>query len=86
MVALWTEVCLVFPALGAMKAGYEVYPVSDAVGGTSLAAHQAGLERIVQAGGKPTSWVQVICELQRDWNRTDTVPGFAEILFAVEGN
>ncbi len=86
MVALWTEVCLVFPALDAIKAGYEVYPVIDAVGGTSLAAHQAGLERIVQAGGKPTSWVQVICELQRDWNRTETVPGFAEILFAVEGN
>jgi nicotinamidase-related amidase len=86
MVALWTEVCLVFPALDAMKAGYEVYPVIDAVGGTSLAAHQAGLERIAQAGGKPTSWVQVICELQRDWNRTETVPGFAEILFAVEGN
>lgn len=86
MVALWTEVCLVFPALDAIKAGYEVYPVIDAVGGTSLAAHQAGLERIFQAGGKPTSWVQVICELQRDWNRTDTVPGFAEILFAVEGD
>ena len=75
-----------FPALDAIKAGYEVYPVVDAVGGTSLTAHQAGLERLVQAGGKPTSWVQVICELQRDWNRVGTVPGFSEILFAVEGN
>jgi hypothetical protein len=40
MVALWTEVCLVFPALDAMKAGFEVYPVIDAVGGTSMEAHQ----------------------------------------------
>jgi nicotinamidase-related amidase len=86
MVALWTEVCLVFPALDALQAGFEVYPVIDAVGGTSPAAHAAGLERIIQAGAKPTSWVQVICELQRDWNRPDTVPGFSEILFAVEGN
>jgi nicotinamidase-related amidase len=86
MVALWTEVCLVFPALDALQAGFEVYPVIDAVGGTSPAAHAAGLERIIQAGAKPTSWVQVICELQRDWNRQDTVPGFSEILFAVEGN
>lgn len=85
MAALWTEVCLVHPALDAMAEGFEVYPVIDAVGGTSLQAHQAGLLRLVQAGAKPTSWVQLICELQRDWNRAETVPGFSEILFTVEG-
>jgi nicotinamidase-related amidase len=86
MAALWTEVCLVHPALDALKEGFEVYPVVDAVAGTSLEAHKAGLERITQAGAKPTSWVQLICELQRDWNRQKTVPGFAEILFAIEGH
>ncbi|MGA9343317.1 MAG: hydrolase [Rhodanobacteraceae bacterium] len=86
MVALWTEVCLTFPALSALRDGYEVFPVVDAVGGTSKEAHRAGLQRIVQAGGQPTSWVQLICELQRDWSRKETVPKFAEILFAVEGN
>ncbi|MBI1196539.1 MAG: isochorismatase family protein [Phenylobacterium sp.] len=86
MTALWTEVCLVHPALDAMAEGFEVYPVVDAVGGTSLLAHQAGLLRLVQAGAKPTSWVQLICELQRDWNRAETVPGFSEILFSVEGH
>ena len=50
MAALWTEVCLVHPALDAMKEGFEVYPVVDAVGGTSLEAHEAGLQRIIQAG------------------------------------
>lgn len=84
--ALWTEVCLVFPALDAMKEGYEVYPVVDAVAGTSVEAHRAGLDRIVQAGAKPIGWVSLICELQRDWNREKTVPGFAQILFAVEGH
>lgn len=85
MVALWTEVCLCFPALSALRDGYEVFPVVDAVGGTSRVAHQAALDRITQAGGQPVSWVQLICELQRDWGRQATVPAFAEILFAVEG-
>jgi len=86
MAALWTEVCLVFPGIDAIHSGYEVYPVVDAVGGTSLEAHEAGLQRLIQAGGKPTTWVQLICELQRDWNRKAKVPDFVEILFAVEGH
>jgi nicotinamidase-related amidase len=85
MTALWTEVCLVHPALDALREGFDVYPVVDAVGGTSEPAHQAGLLRLVQAGAQPTSWVQLICELQRDWNRAETVPGFSDILFTIEG-
>lgn len=86
MAALWTEVCLVHPALDALADGFEVYPVVDACGGTSLEAHNAGLDRLQQAGAKPTGWVQLICELQRDWNREATVPGFGDILFAIEGH
>jgi nicotinamidase-related amidase len=85
MTALWTEACLTFPTLDALREGYEVYPVVDAVGGTSAEAHRAALERVVQAGARPTSWVQVLCELQRDWARKETAGSFAEILFAVEG-
>jgi len=64
-----------------MREGYEAYPVTDAVGGTSPEAHQAGLDRIALAGGIPTSVVQVGCELQRDWDRQETVEGFTQILF-----
>jgi nicotinamidase-related amidase len=85
MVGLWTEVCLAFPALDALRDGFEVYPVVDAVGGTSIEAHRAGLERMVQSGAVPTSWVQLICELQRDWQRTDTAPRFVQIMLAGEG-
>lgn len=76
MAALWTEACLTFPAIDAIDEGYDVYPVVDAVGGTSLAAHEAALRRIEQAGAHPTSYAQLACELQRDWNRTETVPAF----------
>jgi nicotinamidase-related amidase len=83
--ALWTEVCLCFPTLDALHDGYEVYPVIDAVGGTSIEAHDLAVQRMVQAGAKPISWVQFICELQRDWQRKETAGEFAKILFAVEG-
>ena len=78
--ALWTEICLAFHALDALKEGYDVYPVVDAIGGTSLEAHRAGLERVVQAGAKPISWVSLAGELQRDWAREETAAGVVEIV------
>jgi nicotinamidase-related amidase len=86
MTALWTEACLAFPTLDALREGYEVYPVIDAVGGTSLQAHNIAVERVTQAGAKPISWVQLACELQRDWVRQDTAAKVAEIVFAVVGH
>lgn len=85
MTALWTEACLAFPALDALKEGYDVYVVVDAVGGTSKAAHKAALRRIEQAGGKLISKTQLYCELQRDWNREDTVPGFMYVFQNEDG-
>lgn len=74
--ALWTEACLLFPTLDALAEGYEVYPVVDALGGTTKVAHEAALARVHQAGARLTSWNSVACELQRDWNRSSTVEGF----------
>src|SRR5581483_101084 len=85
MTALWTEACLTFPALDALREGYEVYPVVDAVGGTSVAAHEAALRRIEQAGGKMISWTQLLCELQRDWARKETVPAFMDLFIQTGG-
>jgi nicotinamidase-related amidase len=78
--ALWTEICMAFTALDALREGYEVYPVVDAIGGTSPEAHRVGLERVMQAGGQPISWVSLACELQRDWARQDTVAAIVEIV------
>ena len=74
--ALWTEACLLFPALDAMSEGYEVYPVVDALGGTSTESHKAALDRLSRAGAHLTTWNSVGCELQRDWARKETVPGW----------
>ena len=78
--ALWTEVCMAFAAVDALREGYEVYPVVDAIGGTSPEAHRVGLERVVQAGAQPIGWVSLACELQRDWARVETVPAVVEIV------
>ena len=79
--ALWTEACLIFPSLDALREGYEVYPVVDAVGGTSLEAHQYALQRIALAGGKYETWVQLMCELLRNWARADKAQLVRQIAF-----
>ena len=66
---LWTEVCVVFPTLDALRAGYQVYVVVDAIGGTSRVAHESAMQRMVQAGAIPISVLALACELQRDWGR-----------------
>lgn len=83
--ALWTEVCLAFPALQAMGAGYEVYAVEDACGGTSEVAHRAAMQRVVQAGAVPVTWQQVLLEFQRDWARRDTYDAVMKIVLEHSG-
>ncbi|WP_424321196.1 hydrolase [Lacticaseibacillus chiayiensis] len=80
MAALWTEACLTFPTLDALAEGFHVYPVVDAVGGTSKIAHETALHRVEQAGAQLITNAQLACEWQRDWNRTNTVPDFVKIL------
>jgi hypothetical protein len=78
--ALWTEICMAFTALYALRDGYDVDPVVDAIAGTSPEANRAGLDRVVQAGRQTISWVSLACELQRDWARQETVPAIVEIV------
>lgn len=68
---LWTEVCVAFPTLDALRAGFQVYVVADAIGGVSRAAHEAAMQRMLQAGAIPISVLGLACELQRDWGRPD---------------
>lgn len=72
MAALWTEVCLLEPALSAIDQGYDVYIVTDASGGVSKEAHDMAVQRMVQAGAHPITWLQYMLELQRDWARSET--------------
>ena len=84
--ALWSEICLAFPAIQAAGEGYDVYAVTDASGGTSLEAHEVSIQRMIQAGVTPITWTVFGAELQRDWARTESVPGLAEVLIDHSGN
>jgi nicotinamidase-related amidase len=64
---LHTEICLTFASVQALKDGYEVMYVTDAVGGRSQVAHRTGIERLAHAGGVPTTALAVTTELFRDW-------------------
>ena len=71
MAGVWTNVCVMFPALDAKAAGFKVYAVMDASGDPSDLASRTTLARFTQAGVIPTSANAVICEVHRTWNRPD---------------
>ena len=80
LAGLWTEACVLFPALCMIKDGYEVYSVTDACGGASKDAHDMAVLRMTQAGVKPVTWMQVMLEWQRDWNNKDSYEGVMTIV------
>jgi nicotinamidase-related amidase len=68
---LWTEVCVTFPSLDALREGFQVYFVVDAIGGVSRVAHESAIQRMLNAGAIPITVLGLACELQRDWGRPD---------------
>ncbi len=79
MAGLWTEVCVTTPALSALDEGYEVYIVADASGGVTAESHERAIQRMIQAGAAPMTWLQVLLELQRDWARTKTYDAVTDV-------
>ena len=80
-----TEACVSFPALSALKDGFEVFVVGDACGGLTLAGHELALRRLEQAGARLTSWAQVLLEFQRDWTRHETYEAARAVIVANGG-
>ncbi|GED70475.1 hydrolase [Brevibacillus reuszeri] len=85
MAALWTEVCLAFPVIAAIKEEYEVYIVTDASGGTTTEAHNMSIQRMIQAGAIPVTWQAVLLEYQRDWAREETYEAVMSIVMEHSG-
>jgi nicotinamidase-related amidase len=83
---MWTEICVAHPVIQALGEGYDVYFVTDASGGVSVEAHEVAIQRMVQAGAVPITWMVLAAELQRDWAREETVAGYGEILGAHAGS
>lgn len=71
MAGVWTSVCVMFPALDAKAAGYDVYAVIDAPGDPSEMASRVSVARFAQAGVVPTTTNAVLSETHRTWNRPE---------------
>ena len=71
MAGVWTSVCVMFPALDAKAAGFNVYAVIDASGDPSEMASRTTLARFVQGGVIPTTTNAVLSETHRTWNRPE---------------
>jgi nicotinamidase-related amidase len=73
-----TDVCVAFPTLSALEAGYEVFVVTDASGTFNSAVREAAWTRMANAGAQLMNWFSVACELHRDW-RND-IEGLGNLL------
>lgn len=71
LTGLWTEVCVAWPAIEMIGAGYNVYVVEDCCGATSQIAHEAALSRMVQAGAIRLTTIAALLEWQRDWAKRE---------------
>lgn len=91
MAGLMTEGCLLQTALTAVDRGYEVFAVIDASAGETQETHQVAVQRMIQAGVIPTTWLSIVAEYQRTWQNEATRPGFAALInshtapFAMQG-
>lgn len=75
---LVTDVCVTEVALSAVRAGYQVFVVTDASGTTSTLVRDTAILRMSMAGIIPINWFAVASELMRDWRNDEE--GFSAIL------
>ncbi|MGG6262989.1 isochorismatase family protein [Leptolyngbya sp. AN03gr2] len=78
MAGVTTDVCLAFPAISAVGAGYDVYAVIDASGTWNTTTQAAAIARMTQAGVKCVNTIAIAAELQKDWT-LPTAPGMGQI-------
>lgn len=68
-----TSVCLAFPSISAVYAGYKVFAVVDASGTVSPMATDLTIARMTQAGVVPIDTMGTLSELQKTWSRPDAL-------------
>jgi nicotinamidase-related amidase len=76
---LWTDNCVMLPALSALAEGFEVYVVTDASGDYNATSHERAVQRLVQAGAVPITWLPAVLEWQGDWARQGTAAAVTQI-------
>ena len=68
---LWTDFGVALFVLGALHAGYDVYTVVDACGDVSARAHRIAVERMIQEGTVPMTWLQLLLTFHHESSSPD---------------
>ena len=80
MSGLLTKGCVLGTALAGLERGYEVYVAVDATAGETLETHQVAVQRMVQAGVVPVTWLSLASQYQGSYTNHQTVPGFLGLM------
>jgi hypothetical protein len=75
-----TDGCVIETAFGALRRGYTVGLVGDATAGETRETHELALQRMIQAGVVPLSWLSLATELQMDWQRQETSKAYFSLI------
>jgi nicotinamidase-related amidase len=65
---LWTSMCFAFTAIRGLREGFDVFGVMDVAGSESIDAHNTAIQRMIQAGVVPCTWMQTVSEWMNNWN------------------
>jgi len=82
---LWTSMCMAFTALRGLREGYNVFGVIDAASAESEDAHNMAIERMIQAGVVPCTWMQVVSEWMHSWQNPESGELIAKVYHAYNG-
>ena len=80
MSGLLTEGCVLGTALAGLERGYEVYVAVDTAGGETLETHQVAVQRMVQAGVVPVTWLSLASQYQGTYTNVETARGFMGLM------
>lgn len=80
MSGLLTEGCVLGTALAGLERGYEAYVAVDATAGETLETHQVAVQRMIQAGAVPVTWLSLASQYQGSYTNHETVPGFLGLM------
>jgi len=85
LTGLWTSMCLAITALRGLREGFEVFGVMDAAASESLDAHNMAVQRMVQAGVVPCTWMQTISEWMHSWQNPKAGELYTRVYSAYNG-
>ena len=82
---LWTSMCMALTALRGLREGFNVFGVMDAASSESVDAHYLAVQRMVQAGVVPCTWMQVISEWMYSWQNSKAGELYTKVYGAYNG-